>query len=241
MIPLRDDVPSRRYPFINTLLIAINVAAWLYELTLGQRLSGFIQIYGVIPAEYTHPALLSALRDPQLFFVDRVIPIVTSMFLHGGWFHVIGNMLYLYIFGDNVEDRMGHSRYLVFYLLCGLAAGGAHVVSDPSSAVPSIGASGAVAGILGAYLMLYPGARVRVLLPVFVFLYVVEVPALFFLGFWLLQQFLYGTLTLDMPTAQTGGVAWWAHIGGFAAGAVLIWFFRRGRHGRGRRERRRAG
>jgi membrane associated rhomboid family serine protease len=147
------------------------------------------------------------------------------MFLHGGWAHIIGNMLYLWIFGDNVEDRMGHWRYLVFYLVCGWTASYAHIWSDPTSRIPSIGASGAIAGVLGAYITLYPHARVVALIPLGIFMHTVQIPALFFLGFWFLQQFLVGSLALTQETAQTGGVAWWAHIGGFVAGLVLVWVF----------------
>lgn len=231
MIPLRDDVPSRSYPFVNLALIAVNVAVFFYELLLGPGLERFIREFGVVPAVYFH----SGYRDfwgavHRFTLEDRLVPLFTSMFLHGGWLHLGGNMLYLYVFGDNVEDRLGHLRYLFFYLLAGLTASGAHIMTNPGSLVPSVGASGAIAGVLGAYLMLYPAARVVVLLPIFIFLEFVEIPALFFLGIWFLQQFLYGSLSLGMETAQTGGVAWWAHIGGFLAGVTLVWAFRKRRY-----------
>ena len=155
------------------------------------------------------------------------------MFLHGGWAHLLGNMLYLWIFGDNVEDRLGHFRYLVFYLLCGWTASYAHIWSQPASSVPSIGASGAIAGVLGAYITLYPRARVVTLLPLGLFSQLVRLPAAVFLGLWFVQQFLLGAFDLAGPEGKGGGVAWWAHIGGFAAGFVLVRLFRK----RGRRAR----
>ena len=147
------------------------------------------------------------------------------MFLHGGWAHLLGNMLYLWIFGDNVEDRMGHPRYLVFYLLCGWSASYAHIAAAPTSPLPALGASGAIAGVLGAYITLYPRARVVTLLPLGFFATLVQVPAYVFLGLWFVQQFLYGTLSVARTAQTEGGVAWWAHIGGFAAGFLLVWIF----------------
>src|SRR5262249_33472363 len=149
------------------------------------------------------------------------------MFLHAGWLHLIGNMLYLWIFGDNVEDRLGHFRYVFFYLICGWVASYAHIWADPTSRLPSLGASGAIAGVLGAYIPLYPQARVVTFLPLGFFSQLIQIPAYFFLGFWFLQQFLYGALTLSVRTQQSGGVAWWAHIGGFAAGFLLVWILKK--------------
>jgi membrane associated rhomboid family serine protease len=227
MIPLRDDVPSRTVPVVNYVLIALNVAAFLYEVSLGRALERFVRAAAVVPALYSGEdgalsvsEILTTTFDPWLS--GRL---VFAMFLHGGWSHLLGNMLYLWIFGDNVEDRMGHIRYLVFYLLCGWTASYAHIWASPASAIPSLGASGAIAGVLGAYLTLYPKARVVTLIPLGIFTDVVQIPAVFFLGFWFVQQFLYGFLTLSVRTAQGGGVAWWAHIGGFAAGFVLVWVF----------------
>lgn len=238
MIPLRDDIPSRTYPIINVALILANLAVFLYEVLLGRELSPFIHEFAVIPARYFH----SALQTPEGWIVpisssDRIVPLFTSIFMHGGWVHLIGNMLYLWIFGDNVEDRMGHARYLFFYLLCGLTASLAHIWANPNSTLPSLGASGAIAGVLGAYLLLYPYARVVVLLPILFFIQFVEVPAPFFLIIWFLQQFVTGALTLGIRSAQTGGVAWWAHIGGFIAGAVLVGLFARKRHKPSTRDR----
>jgi len=228
MIPLRDDVPSRTVPVVNYALIALNALAFFYELRLGEGIERFIRQSAVVPSLFTgHDGdlsvgeMLSTTFDPTLG--SRVL---FSMFLHGGFAHFIGNMLYLWIFGDNVEDRMGHFRYLFFYLLCGWTASYAHVWSSPNSTIPSIGASGAIAGVLGAYITLYPHARVVTLIPLGIFTDLVSVPAFFFLGFWILQQFLYGFLTVaDTHTAQSGGVAWWAHIGGFVAGFILVWVF----------------
>jgi len=223
MIPLRDDVPSRSFPVVNLTLIGLNALAFLLELGMGSGVQRFLFQSAVVPVLYTGTdgslSLIEALTttlQPQLG-----LRVLVSMFLHGGWLHFLGNMLYLWIFGDNVEDRMGHLRYVVFYLLCGWIASYAHVWAEPASKLPAIGASGAIAGVLGAYLLLYPQARVVALLPLGLFAPLVQIPALFFLGFWFLQQFLLGT----MSPAAAGGVAVWAHIGGFAAGFVLIRLF----------------
>jgi rhomboid family protein len=228
VIPLRDDVPSRTFPLVNIALIGLNALVFFGELTLGAELGRFLTASAVIPVLFTGPdrslgpieALLTTLT-PELG-----LRVLFSMFLHGGWLHFLGNMLYLWIFGDNVEDRMGHGRYLAFYLFCGWAATFAHIWAAPASVVPSIGASGAIAGVLGAYITLYPHARVVMLLPLGFFSQLVQVPAYFFLGFWFLQQFLFGAFSLGSPDAA-GGVAWWAHIGGFAAGLTLVAFLKR--------------
>jgi len=200
VIPLRDTVPSARFPIVNYLIIGTNVAVFLYELSLGDRVEAFIFAHGLVPRDFT--------------FWD----LVTSMFLHGGWLHLIGNMLYLYIFGDNVEDRLGHVRYLVFYLLCGMAAGAAQAITSPNSNLPMVGASGAIAGVSGAYFLFYPTARVVTLVPIFFFLQVIEIPAVVFLLIWFVWQFLSGVATIG---SRTGGVAFWAHVGGFLTGMAL--------------------
>jgi membrane associated rhomboid family serine protease len=203
MIPLRDTIPSGRVPIFNYLIIAANVVVFVYEASLSDRqAAALIMHWGLSPVHF------------------RFGNLVTSMFLHGGLFHLLGNMLFLYIFGDNVEDRLGHLRYIVFYLLCGVAAGAAQALSSPDSAVPMVGASGAIAGVLGAYLLFFPGARVVTLVPIFFFLQVLEIPAVFFLGLWFLGQFLLGVSSLGTHAAA-GGVAFWAHIGGFVAGMAL--------------------
>lgn len=213
MIPLRDNIPSRTFPYVTYILIGANVLAFLFELSLGPRLHQFINVFGVVPAKVT-TILFEA---PQLVHY-AVFPFFTSIFLHGGWLHLLGNMLYLYIFGDNVESALGHFRYLIFYLFCGVAASFVHILFNLGSDIPTVGASGAIAGILGAYFLLFPRAKVVTLLPIFVFIQIVEVPALLFLGLWFLIQFLSGSMTLGSGAAAAG-VAWWAHIGGFAVGA----------------------
>jgi membrane associated rhomboid family serine protease len=227
MIPLRDDIKSQTFPLVNYVLIALNALAFMLELGMGEQLERFLYQAAVVPVLYTG-------RDHALSVVEAVrgtvnpelgLRLLFSIFLHGGWAHIIGNMLYLWIFGDNIEDRVGHFKYVLFYLLCGWIASYAHILSNPDSRVPAIGASGAIAGVLGAYLTLYPHAHVVTLLPLGFFTQIVRIPALFFLGFWFLQQFLMGAMSLGADTAQTGGVAWWAHIGGFAAGVVLVRLF----------------
>lgn len=231
MIPLRDNIPSRTYPLVNITLIVVNVVVFFYQLMLGPELEVFVRQFAVVPLRYFHDIYVSPGGGVyRVTSGDLVVPLFTSMFMHGGWLHLIGNMMYLWIFGDNVEDRMGHGRYLIFYLLCGVGASMAHIWFNANSRVPSLGASGAIAGVLSGYLLLYPRARVLVLLPILVFYQTFEVPALFFLGFWFLQQFFYGVASLGISSAQTGGVAWWAHIGGFVAGAVLLRLFARRRY-----------
>jgi membrane associated rhomboid family serine protease len=219
VIPLRDNVRSRSWPVVNVLLILASAAAFVYELSLQRAglLEGFIQNWAVVPERLA--------RHP---FADGAT-VVSAMFLHGGWSHIIGNMMYLWIFGDNVEDRLGHFRYLVFYLLAGTAATAAQVFLNPASALPNLGASGAIAGVLGAYFVLYPRARVETLIPLGFFSRIVEVPAFFFLGFWFLIQALqgWGSLAVGPVRGDVGGVAWWAHLGGFAAGFILVWFFKK--------------
>ncbi|HYS18173.1 MAG TPA: rhomboid family intramembrane serine protease [Candidatus Binatia bacterium] len=216
MIPLRDSIPSRSWPVVTYLLIGLNVWVFLYELALGPDLEAVIQAWGFVPADYFALARVPGAE------VDRYLPLLSSMFLHGGWLHLIGNMMYLWIFGDNVEDRIGHLRYLLFYLLAGLGAALVHAHLHPQSAVPTIGASGAISGVLGGYLLLFPHARVLTLVPiVFIFVQIVEVPAVIYLGFWFLIQLVAGTLAFALADAA-GGVAWWAHVGGFTVGLILV-------------------
>jgi membrane associated rhomboid family serine protease len=210
---LKDTIPSSRVPYLNYTLIALNCAAFLYQMSLGARLTEFVYTYGVIPFRFLH--IIPS--EP----VELLTPL-SAMFLHGGWGHLLGNMLYLYIFGNNVEDRLGRGRYLLFYLACGVFSFLAQIVLQSNSMVPNIGASGAIAGVLGAYFLLFPRARVLTLVPLFFFFPVVEIPAFFFLGFWFLIQFFSGAATIGRSSALTGGVAWWAHIGGFLAGMLLL-------------------
>ncbi len=218
MIPLFDDVPARRPPLVNYTLIALNILAFLWEVGLGGRLDMAIQQLGVVPARFI-----------EVGGVGQWMTIFSSMFLHGGVWHIASNMLALWIFGDNVEDRMGSFRYLVFYLICGVAASLAHIYLSPQSTIPSVGASGAISGVLAAYLVLYPTASVYTLFPVFFFwVEVVRIPALIYLGVWFLSQLVNGLFALGAATFQsTGGVAWWAHVGGFVAGLLLVRFFQR--------------
>ncbi len=212
MIPLRDKNRSYTFPAVNTALIAINVLIFFYELSLGQGLRSFLFEFGLVPAN------VSSGVAPTFF--DRAYPFFSSMFLHGGWFHLIGNMLYLYIFGDNVEDRLGHFNYLAFYLLSGLGAAISQIAVNPSSEIPMVGASGAISGVLGAYVLFFPHARVVTLVPIFYFIQIMEIPAFFFLLIWFLMQFLSGVSTVATGAAGAG-VAWWAHIGGFVTGLLL--------------------
>lgn len=222
MIPFRDENPSSTTPYVTRALVALNVVLFAYELWLGQALPGFIQRAAVVPELYTGADLAFQPVDlAKTFAPDLLSRFIVAMFLHGGFMHLIGNMLYLWIFGDNVEDRLGHVKFLFFYLVAGGVASWAHIASDPGSKIPSLGASGAIAGVLGVYLVLYPRARVLALLPLGFFSQLVKIPALWFLGFWFLQQSFSGVWDLRARTAQTGGVAWWAHIGGFVVGVLV--------------------
>src|SRR6266699_3199815 len=221
MFPIRDTIPSRNPPVAVWLLILVNSVVFLFELAMPEpALRQFFHLFGIVPARYAHPdwALWAG------FPADDYWPFLTSMFLHGGFMHIIGNMWTLWIFGDNVEDRMGPARFLVFYLLCGLAAGMTHMLSNPDSTMPSVGASGAIAGVLGAYLLFFPTARLVVLFPVLFLPFFFEVPAVVYLGVWFVSQLFSGTLALASP-GQVGGIAWWAHIGGFATGLLLCRLF----------------
>jgi len=211
MIPLRDVIPSRTTPYITVTIIILNAIAWLFELTLPQNeLNAFLQTFGVVPASFSAATL------------------ITSMFLHGSWMHVIGNMWYLWIFGDNVEDRLGHGRFVFFYLLCGTAAALAQVAIDPSSTLPTIGASGAIAGVMGAYFVLYPQSRVLTLVPLIFFYEVFEMPAVVLLGFWfLLQLFSAGAIAVTASTHGSGGVAFMAHVGGFIVGIIAVFILKK--------------
>jgi membrane associated rhomboid family serine protease len=219
MIPLKDDNPRRTLPVVTILLVAANVAAFLYQVSLGPRAGQeLVMEMGVVPARV--PALLTGRVPFSLEALQWAFsPLFSSMFLHGGWLHLIGNMWFLWIFGDNVEDYFGHFRYLLFYLVCGVGAGLAHTVANLSSTVPSVGASGAISGVMGAYIVLYPRARILTLVPLLVIFFTVRLPAMVILGYWFAIQFFSGLGTLGMRAS--GGVAFWAHIGGFALGALI--------------------
>jgi membrane associated rhomboid family serine protease len=212
MLPLRDHNPSRTVPVVNYLLIIANIFMFFWELSLGDTLEARLAYVAFVPARLWNPA----------WIVPNLVTIFVSMFLHGGFLHIAGNMLYLWIFGDNIEDRLGHVRYLFFYLFCGFGATLAHAFFNPHSRLPSIGASGAIAGVLGAYLILFPRARVTTLIPIFVFITVREVPAIFVLGLWFVLQLFSGVGSLGAVEGTGSGVAYFAHIGGFVLGMLLI-------------------
>lgn len=213
MIPLRDSHPSGTVPIVTIGLIAINSLVWLYELSLGHRLDSFLVEYGLTPLRFIY-----FFRLPGGFLDNSLVPLFSSTFIHAGWLHVIGNMWFLWIFGDNVEDRLGHFNFLVFYLLCGIGASIIQILASPTSQVPTVGASGAISGVLGAYLICFPRSRIYTLLIIFF----VEMPAFVFLIAWFLLQFMSGAAQLE-ASADAGGVAYWAHIGGFVMGIFLLW------------------
>jgi rhomboid family protein len=210
VIPLRDVIPSRTVPFVTVTIIILNALAWMFELSLPERdLNRFLFYYGVVPAHFWIPSLF------------------TSMFLHGSWMHVLGNMWYLWIFGDNIEDRLGHGRFIIFYLMCGAVAAVGQVAIDPTSTLPTIGASGAIAGVMGGYFVLYPNSRVLTLV-IWIFIQIVELPAVVLLGFWFVMQ-LAGGVGQIAATAHGGGVAFAAHVAGFLVGMGAVFVFRKRR------------
>src|SRR5579871_620382 len=220
MLPIKDDQPRYSTPYVNTFLIVLNILIFFYQWTLGPRAGeAFIRIYGEVPS---HLAAFLA-GSPRYTLADVVVPFFTSMFLHGGWMHVLGNMWFLYIFGDNVEDYLGHFKYLGFYLIAGLLAMATQVAIYPHSNIPTVGASGAIAGVLGAYFLLYPRARVLT----WFFVFVLYLPAWIVLGEWFVLQFFAGAASLSLAQSgrDVGGVAVWAHVGGFVSGLVMIKLF----------------
>lgn len=220
MLPLKDTIPSRSFPAVNWALLAANVVVFLFMARDARLAEAWINELALVPAR-----LLSNPLDPS-----ELLTIFTSMFMHGGWFHLFSNMLALYIFGDNVEDSMGSQRYLIFYLLCGVAAALTHVFFNPNSPIPTVGASGALSGVLAAYLLFYPSARVITLIPIFFLPWLVEIPAVVYLGLWFISQLANGLFSILIDVQAMGGVAWWAHIGGFIAGLVLAPLFRQRRY-----------
>ena len=213
MIPIRDAIRSKTFPVVNVILIGLNVLAFFWQLSQGPNLKEAFFLYGIVPLRYSDPGL-SAEFTP----IQQWLPFLTSMFLHGGFLHILGNMWFLYIFGDNIEDRLGHIRYLIFYLFCGVAAGLIHLVTNWNSNIPTIGASGAISGVMGAYLLLYPRSKIMTLIPIFLFFQFIEIPAFIFLGYWLLIQL----LSASFAPRNVGGIAFWAHIGGFVAGLIFV-------------------
>ncbi len=217
MIPIRDSIRSSTFPIITLLIIAVNLIVFLYQIFYHGDLGPMIGRYAAVPSEITK-ALADPMAAPLTFAT-----LITSLFLHGGLFHLAGNMLYLWVFGDNIEDRMGRIRFLFFYLLCGVIATATHIYFNSDSSTPLVGASGAIAGVLGAYLLLYPFARVQIVVPLFLIFPIVRIPALFFLGGWFAMQVISGYASHTDEIA--GGTAWWAHAGGFLAGVLLVGLF----------------
>jgi hypothetical protein len=219
MIPIRDDTPRFSTPFVTYFIIALNTLVFLFELSVSEQgrgaLNGLIYHFGVVPWRFDH--VLAAW--PASSLTGLFLPVLTSMFLHASWLHLIGNMWFLWIFGDNIEDYLGHFSYLLFYLVCGFAAAITHILLNAGSRLPSVGASGAIAGVMGAYFVLYPKARVMMWFPPIFFFHL---PAWLVLGYWFFMQFLSGAATSIVETSQNGGIAFWAHVGGFVAGVVLI-------------------
>lgn len=213
MIPIRDTIRPRSIPVVNHLLIAVNGLVFLVQLTQGAQLERFVFTYGLVPARFTNPELAA-----YFGLAGNLLSLLTFMFLHGGFWHILGNMWSLHIFGDNVEDRLGPLRYLVFYLACGWVSGLAHMLLNPSSPIPTIGASGAIAGVMGAYFVLFPTSKILTLIPIVFIPWFVEIPAVVFLGIWFLLQFLNAAGSHGAAT----GIAWWAHVGGFVGGIVLL-------------------
>ncbi len=221
LFPIRDENPSRERPIVNYILIGINILVFLYEISLGSDMrSVFFHRFGIVPYEYTHG------KD---ILIPSAIPInlITAMFIHGGFWHIFGNMWFLYIFGDNVEDAMGHVRYLIFYLLSGIIASATHIIFNPGSKVPMIGASGAISGVLGAYFVLYPSARIVSVVFLGFFITSVILPAYLYLGIWIIMQAIFAFSSIGVKAAS--GVAWFAHVGGFVGGILLLPLFARRR------------
>jgi membrane associated rhomboid family serine protease len=225
MLPIQDSVPSRSVPVVTRALVLVNVLVFFFELTLPRHgVEQLFYLFGIVPARLTHPDWAAGIGFPA----GTYWTIITHQFLHGGWLHLFANMWTLWIFGDNVEDRMGSLRYLIFYLICGSAAALTQVLTNPDSTIPSVGASGAIAGVLGAYLLFFPTARLIVLLPIFFYPFFFEVPAVLYLFLWFLIQLLSGAAALAGPQ-EVGGIAWWAHVGGFVSGMLLCRLFVRRR------------
>lgn len=222
MIPIRDDQPRFSTPYITYFLVALNTVIFIYELVVGaqshEALNAMIYEFGIVPDHIG--AVLTG--ETHLSVAAAFLPILTSMFLHGSWLHIIGNMWVLWIFGDNIEDYLGHFPYLIFYILCGFAAAITHILLNAGSDVPTVGASGAIAGVMGGYFLLYPKSRVLTLVPLIVFFTFWWLPAWIVLGYWFLLQFFSGTTSIAYSSPSSGGVAFWAHVGGFVAGLILI-------------------
>ena len=218
MIPLKDLNPRRSFPAVTLLLILANVVVFLYQIALPQQAGdAFVKTFALTPSH-----IKLALEGHRYTPLEAFLPLFTSMFLHGGWLHIIGNMWFLWIFGDNVEDQFGHLGYLMFYIICGLGSGVSQVIFSWGSKIPSLGASGAISGVLGAYIVFFPRAKILTLVPLIVFFFTVRVPAAVFIGLWFVMNFVSGVGSLG--AINTGGVAWWAHVGGFLLGVIIAAF-----------------
>jgi membrane associated rhomboid family serine protease len=218
VIPLKDMTPRRSVPVVTLLLIAVNIIVFVHQITLPASASdAFIGTYALTPYK-----VQLALAGHRYTLTQAIVPIFTSMFLHGGFLHILGNMWFLWIFGANVEDRMGAGTYLLFYLICGLGSNISQLAFSWGSHVPSLGASGAISGVLGAYIVFFPGSKILTLVPLFIIWFMARIPAVIFIGLWFIVQFLSGLVSVGAPgAANTGGVAWWAHVGGFVLGVLL--------------------
>ncbi len=224
MFPIADNIPSRRIPVVTYTLIVLNCTIFFLEVTIPKdSLQQLFYIFGVVPRKYTDIQWAYWAGLP-IGMVWLIVPLITSMFLHAGWLHLIGNMWFLWIFGDNVEDRLGHLRFLAFYFLCGILSSVIHIMTNPASILPTVGASGAISGVLGAYFILYPLAMVIVMIPILFWPIFFTLPAFLYIAFWFFMQFTSGTISLLLP-GDVGGVAWWAHIGGFVTGIILCKIF----------------
>ncbi len=220
MFPIKDTVPNKTFPIATWTIIAMCGIVFYFETTLPDKiLLHLIKLFGIVPAEFTRPYYRAHPRP----FIDY-LAFISTMFLHGGWLHILGNMWFLRIFGSKVEDAMGHFRFFIFYLICGICAGMAYIYISPRSPIPVIGASGAIAGVMGAYYVMFPRARILTFIPIIIIPWFIELPAFLFLGWWFLLQVYSGTVTVVLP-GDGGGVAWWEHIGGFVAGIILVVFF----------------
>jgi membrane associated rhomboid family serine protease len=218
MIPLRDENPTRTFPVITILFIVINAAVFFYQMSLGPHMEQFVASFAAVPSHVAHWQ-----NPPGLVAFPPLVTLLTSMFLHGGFLHIAGNMLFLWIFGNNIEDYVGHFSFIFFYLVCGVAAGLLQVFMTPDSTIPLVGASGAISGVMGAYVVLYPRAKIQTLVFLGFFIRIVRIPAYFFLFFWFLIQLLSALYSSNAP--DQGGVAFFAHIGGFVAGILMILFW----------------
>jgi membrane associated rhomboid family serine protease len=222
MFPLRDNIFRKQFPLVTWLIIVVNVVIFYMESSLNEDVASQV-IYGfaIVPSRYGSSGSFLGLQLP----ISDYLPILTSMFMHGSWLHVIGNMWFLYLFGASVEDRMGRLRYFFFYILCGIMAGFIYIYFDLQSRVPSLGASGAIAGVMGAYMLMFPAARIMTLILIVIFPFFVELPALLYIGIWFFYQVLFETINASV-SGIASGLAWWAHIGGFVSGMVLLFPFR---------------